>query len=401
MIRDAIALMADIREGVRAQPGRVSLSVLSISVGMAALTFLLAALGGLREKSRSLTEELGLNVLAIVSDRAKTGTGRPLDERCASLLAANLKECRVSIVRDFPPLPSDTAGPSRLMATDDNLVLVRQWVTVRGRFLDAYDLKYRARSAVMSEDLAALPGWDVGKTVRLRNVLFTIVGIVSAGGEGIAHENPAIPSFSGRRTVFVPLTTAGLWLDPRSAEVKAVDTLFVRMARGVSAEHVMDIAGHVMNAPDVACTGFSWITPEKILAGIRKLQRTILLTAGSIALMCILLGGTTLAGLMVMNVRDRVQEIGLRQALGARKSNIASLFVIEGLLLAGAGAVTGTAVSLVFITATGTMVPCPMQIGVVTALGPLLMSFVVGAIASYWPARLATSLSPADALRNE
>lgn len=400
MIAATRALLADIAEGIRAQPGRAFLSTLSIAVGMAALTVLLAALGGLRERARHLTEELGLNVLAVVAD-AGVGSGRPPDERCASLLSANLAGCRVSIAKGFVTAGQTSAGPSRLTATDENLLTVRQWPLVRGRFLDAYDIKHRTRSAVISEDLAQLPGWDVGKTVTLRNVLFTIVGVVSAGGETMEHENSGTPSFSGRRTAFVPITTARLWLDQQQPVSMQVDTVFIRMAEGMSAQSVITAANRVISAPDVACTAVSWVTPDKILAGIRRLQKTILLTVGSVALLCILLGGTTLAGLMALNVRDRVQEIGLRQALGARKSNIASLFVTEGLLISGFGAVAGTVIAHALILATTSMFHYPMQVGIISVTGPLVVSLLVGAIASYWPARLATSLSPADALRSE
>jgi len=397
-------ILADVSEGLRAQSGRAWLSVLSIAVGMMALTVLLAALGGLREKARHLADELGINVFAMVPDNPGTTdkAGDCMDERIVSLLAANLENCSVTAVKQFTPAGSDTPGPASLIATDEKLLHVRQWPVIRGRFFDAYDLNHRSRTAVISEDLATVQGWDIGKTVKLRNILFTVVGVVSAGSGSMEEDTPGITPISGRRTVYVPATTASLWMGSDLGRNRSVDAIFIRLpAAGTGMADAMKSAGKILSAPDVACKGFSWITPEKLLVGIRKLQTTILITVGSIALLCILLGGTTLAGLLAINVRDRVQEIGLRQALGARKSDIAALFVLEGLIMAGTGSCIGTILAHVFIIVARTAIPCPTQIGAATVVGPMMVSVVVGTIASYWPARLATSIMPAEALRNE
>ena len=97
-------LLRDVVEGIRAEPSRTGLSVLAIAIGIAALTVLLAVLGGLRLKARTLVRDLGANVIAVTSPQFDVeGTGRTLEERDAAKLDAGL-----GWVRDFVGAASGT-----------------------------------------------------------------------------------------------------------------------------------------------------------------------------------------------------------------------------------------------------------------------------------------------------
>jgi putative ABC transport system permease protein len=120
-----------------------------------------------------------------------------------------------------------------------------------------------------------------------------------------------------------------------------------------------------------------------------------------VALLCLALGGTTLMSLMLANVRDRIPEIGLRRSLGAMPSDIAMLFVAEGCLVtAGASAAGIAAAGAVAALGAGAF-PAPVTLGGTAVLIPALASVGLGAIFSWWPARMAARLPPAEALRND
>jgi len=395
--------MEDVWDGIRSQPGRTSLSFLAIAIGTIALTILLAALFGLREKAHHLVEELGANVAAIISPRrAQYGANdHGMDEYRARVLAASLPQCRVATARFFPPSPSDSANLLRIAATDENLRDVRQWRLLRGRFIDAWDVRTFARNSVLTEDLARIQGWELGQVITLRSTPFRVVGIVAADTESLETENTDVDSLSGKRTAFIPRTTARQWQDAGAADLNDLDAVFVRAREGTTPAGVLSASQRVLSAPDTSCSGCLWITPEKLLVGVRRLERTILLTVGAVSLLCLVLGGTTLGSLMVANVRDRIPEIGLRRALGAQPQDIAALFVMEGVLVAGAAAVIGMAASHVFLFSTRALLPCPIKMGGATVLIPIILSVMVGAFASYRPARSAAVIAPAEALRSE
>lgn len=157
----------------------------------------------------------------------------------------------------------------------------------------------------------------------------------------------------------------------------------------------------VLSAPDAGPADFTYVTPDTLLAGLRRLQATIRWSVGSIAALCLLLGGTTLMSLMLANVRDRVGEIGLRRALGARARDVAALFVLEACLVTLAAAAAGGLVAALVLWPARARFPAPLVFGPGTFLVPVLASVGLGIIFSYWPARMASRISPAEALRNE
>jgi putative ABC transport system permease protein len=145
----------------------------------------------------------------------------------------------------------------------------------------------------------------------------------------------------------------------------------------------------------------AWVTPNLLLARIRKLQRTLHLTVGSIAFLCMVLGGTTLMSLMVANVRDRVTEIGLRRALGASSWDIASLFLMEACLVTGLAGLGGTMGTCLLLALFRSRFPVPLALDMHTVLLPVAAAVFLGAVFSYGPARAAARIVPAEALRND
>ncbi|HEY8240590.1 MAG TPA: ABC transporter permease [Kiritimatiellia bacterium] len=384
----------DLWEGIRAQPGRVGLSFFSLAIGIVALTFLLAVLGGLQLRSKKIIQELGANVLAM----APADTESSIAEKQIRVVEANLPDCFVSRIRQ-QDADLDMGFTVTLIETDDRLDDVRQWTMAEGRFLDRADIVDRQRHAVITKSFSEKQRLRVGSTLPVAGVSLRIVGIVDTGqGSG----DPATSAVSvGENAVFVPWTvylpvryTFG-FLQPFEAS-----TLFIRLGPKSQLESVMARATQLLSAPDVRAA-VQWTTPEQLIAGVKKLQSTIRLSAGSVTLLCMILGGTTLMSLMLANVRDRVREIGLRRALGARALDVAMLFVTEACVITGAASVAGVAIAGIVLSVSREHVEVPLILGFSTFLTPVLASIVLGCVFSYWPARMAARIEPAQALRNE
>jgi len=214
-------------------------------------------------------------------------------------------------------------------------------------------------------------------------------------------ESPGSILLTGEKTIFVPLTTSKLWLDPNRDNYNSLDTIFVRVAGTEDIERILSVVQRLFTGPYEGANRFEWLTPEVLLRGVRRLQATIAFTVGSVAFLCIILGGTTLMSLMVANVRDRVTEIGLRRALGATPSDISMLFVMEACLVTGLASLTGTSLSHLVLLIAGQHLPCPIQLNTWTLTVPVLVSIILGILFSYGPARMAANISPSEALRND
>jgi len=397
------AAFRDVFDGLRAQPGRVGLSFMAICVGITALTVLVAVLGGLRVRSRQMIDEFGVNVIAVRQGDLPEGAtpDAKLRRRHLDVLRENLPGCQVAGVR-FYRVP--TQGDEQLVdlaAVDPEVLVVKGWQMRAGRFLDQMDSQLRSRCAVISETLASELGLSNGDTISLRKIPFEIVGIVSMATTAFEEDAAGAEVAFGERLVLVPGNTPAYWAERQRVPEGGVDMILIRVPDASVFANSLACARRILTQPGLQSSGISWITPETLLERVRKLQNTIRLTVGSIAILCLVLGGTTLMSLMVANVRDRVTEIGLRRALGAMRRDIALLFVLEGCLVTAAAGICGTIFTHTCLFVFRGVFPVPLKLDAISLLLPALTACVLGIIFSYWPARVASKISPSEALRND
>lgn len=398
------ATLRDILDDVRARPGRAGLSFLAIAVGMTALTVLMAVLGGLAERSRRIVGELGVNVFAAISAPATPGAPgqpKPFLLRHAELLAANLPGCVLAGTRTFQVTTPGSERTLSVVATQDTLMSIRAWRLVDGRFLDGTDLHNRERSAVISAPLAEAWNWKVGDVIQLRDTPFRVVGIISFSTGALESESGVAALAPGDFVVWVPVTIPPYWLSAKIPPEPELEAVFVRVPDDQNLARVVARTQALLSQPDTGAPELAYITPDVLLEKVRRLQRTIQFTVGSIAMLCLVLGGTTLMSLMVANVRDRVTEIGLRRALGASAGDIAQLFVLEAVLVTLAAALAGSLGTQVLLYLARDQFPVPLELNVLTVAVPVVLALLLGVLFSYAPARTAARISPAEALRNE
>lgn len=395
-------VLRDLFDGIRAEPGRVALSFMAVAIGIIALVLLLAVLGGLQERSRLLVRELGANVFAVLPGSAnESGQKQGLEEKHAKILAENLPGCVISVMRRYE---LDTSGAGQriaIVAADESLAAVRGWAMRQGRFLDRMDVQRGDRNAVLSAPLAELKQWKVGDVVSLEDTPFRIVGIMKPGiatsEGGLGEERLGV----GENVMFVPKTAPF----PRRGEARELshraDAIFVQVPLDSDIHKALEVAQNLLRPPFFGLDQISWVTPESLIQGVRRLQSSVRVAGGSVTFLCLVLGGTTLMSLMVANVRDRVVEIGLRRSLGATAFDVAKLFVFEACVVTSAAALAGIMAASMILLLLQKKLSMLVSIDVTGMLLPFVLSIVLGVIFSYWPARMAARISPAEALRNE
>lgn len=396
------AALTDVEENIRSRPGRTSLAFLALAVGMAALTAVASLLGGLESRARGIVEELGADVFAVLPE--KSGDVPPaaaLRTTHAAVLRQNLPGAKVCSVRLFEDVPAGGERRVRVVAAEASLLEVRPWRMVDGRFLDEQDVAMRDRVAVAGETVAAEWGIRVGDSISLGDGVFRVAGIVRIESGALEAEGSHSSLLAGGRMFFVPLSVDPEWFGRSAAAGEALSVIFARAPPGERAEWAAGLVRELLAQPDLGAPSISIVTADSLIARIRSLQSAIRYTAGSVALLCIALGGATLMSLLVANVRERVPEIGLRRALGATAFDVASLFVLEALLLTVAAAVAGALAAIGLLGALRSHIPAPIRLDPALAAAPLAFGLLAGAIFSYWPARLAARIAPAEALRNE
>lgn len=366
-------LLQDLREGWRTSPARVILVLTAVGTGTLTLTLLLAVLGGLRLQAGRLAADFGANAAILELDH----NNRPaLTHSHLNTLRAQFPSATWIGERAYGPQSIPGLGRITLYAATPGWETARGLPLLSGRPLDPADADQHRAYALASSDLGLAPG----DRLRIHQTEFTLVGITGPG-----------------RFLLIPHTLRGDWEDPEATthlhRIRLIQTqpdpepLF-RQIRQFFAHEAPQANLHL-------------ITPEQLLAETRRLSRILRHVLGTVTLLALLLGGSTLASLMVQNVRQRRREIGLRMAIGARQRDIFILFLLEGLLLSTFAAFIGICIGAHLLQHVPAEVNLPLHSGAAVLAPPLLLAAAIGGIFSCIPARIATRLVPAQALRCE
>lgn len=399
----AKALLQDLWESMRSEPGRVGLSFLAVTLGTVALVALLSVLGNLSDRARQVVDALGANVFAVGPVFGRSSE-RPADLRAhhVALLRAALPDCEISAIRRTTVPMGGVDDWTQVTLVDEHLAAVRGWRLERGRFLDRADLVDRQRNAVISRDLSSKLRITLGNSVVLDQIPFTVVGILGVDMGSAKVGTGDDPGLWGTAAgIYIPVTTPveRSWMP--FSEISRVHQIFVKAPPAVEISSVVAAVQRLFRDPSLAMGDLEYVTPESMLVQVRRIQNTVRVAGGSVAFLCLVLGGTTLMSLMVANVRDRIPEIGLRRALGATGKDIAMMFVVEACLVTGAAAFVGSAVGVAVLWIARSQFDAPLSMSQSVVLVPFLVSILLGGVFAYWPARQAAGVTPAEALRNE
>jgi putative ABC transport system permease protein len=400
-LRLRLAVSALAKSGTRA-----GLALAAVGVGIAATMVTLALAAGAERELSEIAARVGSNLMMVSAAKvlapAARGGGWYLSRRLDRNDVARL-EREVGGIAALAPI---LEGSRRVeLGRDDLMTMVRgappgfldlrRFGLAAGRRLDARDEVEARRVAVVGASVAerlSTGASIVGRTLVVEGVPLEVVGVLAAKGMSADGQNEddqiVVPLETARRRVFRVDWLSRLLIQTKSAEqMGAVE----RATRAVLRERhflTSELPDDFQIVPLVRTSEIR----RKSLAFLRGL-------ADLFAAVTLAVGGVGVLATSFLGVRERTAEIGLRRAVGARRRDIARLFVGETTLLSATGGALGLVVGLVAVALLERTVGWRMAINLRAVVLPMALSLVLGLVFGVAPALAAARVEPIEALR--
>ena len=383
-------------DALRANRLRSLLTMLGVIIGVAAVVVLVAIGSGAKQEVEAQVEGLGSNIIFVFPGSVEFGSAPSIsrlqleDVDYLERVVGNPEAVTATVSSGESVSVGSTEVFSTISGTNENLPNVFTRQVARGEYLTATDVDTRRRVAVLGSGAADDLFGDIeplGRQVTVAGVRFRVIGVFEEAGSafGVSRDDE----------VHIPITTA--------QQLFGVDRVDAMAVKAPTIDDVGPVRREVLTAlqekyPDEE---FSAVTQSQILGTLGEILGLLTLVLAAIAAISLLVGGVGVSNIMLVSVRERTREIGLRKALGARRRDITLQFLIEAVLLTTVGGVMGMALGIGVSLLANAVSPLPALIAWWSPVLAFSVSVAVGVFFGVMPARRAGKLEPVDALRTE
>ena len=386
---------------------RSTLTMLGIIIGNASVIAMVGIGQGAQRYVDDQLQTLGPNVLFILPGSRETRQLGGLDiPRTLVFADAQAIATQVPSVSAVAPeyntqslvVYQNRSANVSVVGTAPDFLKVRSFEVASGRFIRDLDLERRSRVAVLGATLAERlfeQDTAVGKTIRVKGSSFEVIGVLAEKGSnlGLNYDD----------AVLMPLTTQASRIVGRRNSPYGIEVSYIAVSaqnRDAMPTAEFQITNLLRLRHNIQGEDDFFINSQDTLLNIAgTITGALTLMLAAIASISLLVGGIGIMNIMLVSVRERTQEIGLRKAVGASQTDILEQFLIEALILAIVGGLIGTASGIGGIFLLSALTPFEAGISgwaIVMAVG---VSGGIGLFFGVFPARQAAKLDPIVALR--
>ncbi len=255
--------------------------------------------------------------------------------------------------------------------------------------INANDARLIVLSTTLAEDLE-LDAYSIGSSIAVGSTEFTIVGILDDAD-----------GFGTRGTAYIPMETAFKYVAvPPYLSSITVQTVNEKIVPEVT-KNLTALLKSRHNITEGREADFVITDASQILDAIGTVEQFLSLLLGGIASISLVVGGIGIMNIMLVSVRERTREIGIRRAIGAQQSQILTQFLIEAIVLSLIGGIIGVIIGEIVAYFLASLGEWNFALSPTIILASLGFSMFIGVVFGVWPARAASKLKPVEALRFE
>jgi putative ABC transport system permease protein len=391
---------------------RSALTVLGILIGIAAVILTVGLGIGAQQQVTAQVEALGTNLLIISPGSTTSTTGLRGGFGSASTLTQADAAALASpvVAPDIAAVAPSTSSSQSLVAGSSNWTTsvvgtTPSWRSVRARTMSAGTFLTAANqaSAASVVVLGATTAQElfgstdvVGQTVTIAGTPFTVQGVLAPSGSTGSTNNDD--------TAVIPLSTAQQRVSGGSSRT-TVQTIYVQATSQAALPSAYQEANSELLAlhgiTNATAADFTITNQASLVTTAASVSKTLTVLLAGVAAISLLVGGIGVMNIMLVSVTERIREIGLRKALGARPALIRRQFLIEASLLGLTGGLIGAAVGILGAKVLPGLISNPVALSMPAIFGSITVALAIGLVFGVYPASRAAQLAPIDALRSE
>lgn len=378
-------------DGLKGNKIRSLLTILGVIIGVAAVISLIAVGQGVTQEISADLENLGTNLIIVTGMRSLGGV---LESDDVELLkkTESIERVAPSISQTDTSIKwSNVSMAATVEGTNQDYQDVRNFYVTEGRFITEEDVDKRKKVAVVGQNIVEeffAYTYPIGETLSINGQRYTIVGVMEPKGEVLGQNLD--------NNVFIPISSAERLFGTTKLRTIYVQASSTQLANAA----VNDINNFYTNKfgkPDLIRV----TSQDQLIGTMDSTSNTLTLMLGAIAGISLLVGGIGIMNIMLVSVTERTREIGIRKAIGARRIDIMSQFLVESIILSISGGILGIIIGI----GTAKIVSSTLGWVTVVSLWSVLLAFsfsvLVGVFFGIYPAMKASKLRPIVALRNE
>ncbi len=272
---------------------------------------------------------------------------------------------------------------------------IRRLLILKGRYFDSADMEMRSKACLITTQLAdRIFGQEnpVGRPVRMGELTFTVIGVfrerVETFGLSDIQEN----------SVLIPFTLMKYYTG-----IEVVRLLDAQAARAEDMPSVERQVGQVLRSRHPSGAEYRVQTLTAILGAARSISLALTIVLIIIAFIALVISGIGIMNIMLVTVKERTREIGIRKAIGAARREIMYQFLIESFVISGGGAVIGILIGIAIPVGAQFFLPGNLRVPVsgLSVVIAFVVSCSTGLFFGYLPASQAASMQPVESLRYE